>query len=64
MSADILRLLDVSARLSARLLSTPPKTMPPAAAELIGDALRRLSPVLRSLDKVIVTTLGCEQDVR
>jgi len=53
MSADVLRVHELSARLQARLLATPPCTLAPAAAELIDDALRRLSPVLRSLDAVI-----------
>lgn len=54
MSADVLRLTEVSARLSARLLSHPPRSLPAAAGELVEDALRRLRPVLRSLDEVIV----------
>ncbi len=53
MSADVLRLHEVAARLQARLLATPPRTFAPAATELLDDALRRLSPVLRSLDAVI-----------
>ncbi|MEN8161144.1 MAG: ParB N-terminal domain-containing protein [Myxococcota bacterium] len=53
MSSDVLRVHEISARLQARLLSTPPSTLAPPAAELIDGALRRLSPVLRSLDAVI-----------
>lgn len=53
MSADVLRLLEISARLEARLLATPLETFTPAAAELLRDALGRLRPVLRALDGVI-----------
>jgi ParB-like chromosome segregation protein Spo0J len=53
MSTDILRIREVAARLEARLLSTPLETFAPAAAELMRDALVRLSPVLRALDSVI-----------
>lgn len=55
MSADILRVREIAARLEVRLLSTPLEALAPAAAELIGDALARLSPVLRALDGVIGT---------
>jgi ParB-like chromosome segregation protein Spo0J len=58
MSLDILRVHEIAARLEARLLSTPLEVFAPAAAELIQDALRRLSPVLRALDGVITTVTG------
>jgi hypothetical protein len=63
MSADVLRVHEVAARLQARLLARPPATLAPAAAELIEDALRRLSPVLRSLDEVIGRVTHREEDV-
>ena len=53
MSADILRVIEIAARLEARLLSSPLEVFTPTAAELIADALVRLSPVLRALDEVI-----------
>jgi ParB-like chromosome segregation protein Spo0J len=52
---DIVRVRDLAARLEARLLSTPLDVFAPAAAELMRDALARLSPVLRALDGVITT---------
>lgn len=55
MSADILRVREIAARLEVRLLSTPLEAFTPAAAELLRDALVRLSPVLRALDGVIGT---------
>jgi ParB-like chromosome segregation protein Spo0J len=58
MSADVLRLLEISARLEARLLGTPLETFTPAAAELLRDALGRLLPVLRALDGVICAVTG------
>lgn len=58
MSTDVLRLLEVSARLEARLLGTPLETLTPAAAELLRDALGRLRPVLRALDGVICVVTG------
>ena len=58
MSLDILRVREIAARLEARLLSTPLEAFAPAAAELIHDALARLSPVLRALDRVISTVTG------
>jgi hypothetical protein len=61
MSADILRVREVAARLEVRLLSTPLETFAPAASELMRDALRRLSPVLRALDGVI-GTVTAERD--
>ena len=60
MSTDILRIREVAARLEARLLSTPLDTFAPAAAELMRDALVRLSPVLRALDGVIGRVVGQE----
>jgi hypothetical protein len=58
MSADILRVRTIAARLEARLLSSPLETFTPAAAELMRDALVRLSPVLRALDGVIGAVTG------
>ena len=55
MSQDILRVREIAARLEARLLATPLDAFVPAAAELVRDALVRLSPVLRALDAVIGT---------
>ncbi len=60
MSLDILRVREIAARLEARLLSTPLEAYAPAAAELIRDALARLSPVLRALDGVIGDVTGQE----
>lgn len=53
MSADILRVRDLAARLQARLRATPLETLAPAATEIMRDALVRLSPVLRALDGLI-----------
>ena len=39
-------------------MATPLDTFAPAAAELMRDALVRLSPVLRALDGVIGTVTG------
>lgn len=61
MSADVLRVHEVSARLQARLMASPPSTFAPAAAELIHDALRRLSPVLRSLEATIERVSSAEE---
>jgi hypothetical protein len=61
MSADVLRVHEVAARLQARLLARPPATFAPAAGELIHDALRRLLPVLRSLDERIEQVTGPER---
>lgn len=58
MSADILRVREIAARLEVRLVATPLPTFAPAAAELMHDALVRLSPVLRALDRVIGTVTG------
>ncbi len=58
MSADILRVREIAARLEARLLATPLDAFTPAATELLRDALTRLSPVLRALDGVIATATG------
>jgi ParB family transcriptional regulator, chromosome partitioning protein len=55
MSMDIVRVREIAARLEARLLATPLDVFTPAAAELMRDALVRLSPVLRALDRVIGT---------
>lgn len=53
MSLDIVRMLEIAARLEARLLATPLAALAPAAAELIAAALARLAPVLRALGEVI-----------
>jgi hypothetical protein len=53
MSADVLKTHTLAARLSARLAATPLEAFTPAAAELLHDALVRLSPVLRALDAMI-----------
>lgn len=53
MSADILRLHDIAARMMARLYSTPLETFTADSAALLRDALMRLSPVLRALDEMI-----------
>lgn len=58
MSADILRVRDIAARLEARLMSSSLEVFTPAAAELMRDALVRLSPVLRALDEVIARVTG------
>ena len=58
MSMDILRVREIAARLEARLLAAPLDVFAPAAAELMRDALVRLSPVLRALDHVIGTVTG------
>jgi ParB-like chromosome segregation protein Spo0J len=58
MSLDILRVHEIAARLEARLLSTPLEVFAPAAAELMRDALARLSPVLRALGGVIAAVTG------
>ena len=55
MSLDIVRVRDLAARLEARLLSTPLESFAPAASELLRDELVRLSPVLRALERIIVT---------
>ena len=54
MSADILRVLEIAARLRVRLLAT----FTPAVAELMHDALVRLAPVLRALEDAIGTATG------
>jgi ParB-like chromosome segregation protein Spo0J len=62
MSAEILRMHELAARLCARLGSSPLAVFTPAAAELLRDALVRLSPVLHALDAVIarVTRVSLE----
>lgn len=60
MSADVLRLRELVGRLEARLLATPLAALPGPAAQLLGDALHALVPVLRSLDAVIATATGSE----
>jgi hypothetical protein len=44
MSADILRVRDLAARLEARLMASPLEVFTPAAAEPLRNALIRLSP--------------------
>lgn len=61
MSADILRVREVAARLEARLVATPLEALTPAAAELVRDALVRLVPVLRALEGVIGTVTGAKE---
>jgi ParB-like chromosome segregation protein Spo0J len=58
MSADVLRMHEIAARLEARLIATPLETFTPAAAELLRDALGRLRPVLNALDRVICAATG------
>jgi ParB-like chromosome segregation protein Spo0J len=55
MGGEVLRLHALAARLEARLLATPLETFPPAATELVRDALVRLLPVLGALAAVIAT---------
>ncbi len=57
-SSDILRVRETAARLEARLLATPLEAYTPAAAELMREALCRLSPVLRALDDIISAVAG------
>lgn len=61
MSADILRVREIAARLEARLLATPLQALTPAAAELVRDALLRLVPVLRALDAMIGAVTGAKE---
>ncbi len=60
MSADVARVREIAARLEARLLGTPLGAFTPAAAEILRDALSRLSPVLQALDAVIGRVTGRE----
>jgi ParB-like chromosome segregation protein Spo0J len=53
MSADVLRVREIAARLEARLYAHPLESFTPAAGELLRDALARLVPVLRALEGVI-----------
>lgn len=62
MSADILKLHEVAARLTARLYATPLDTFASGSSQLLRDALVRLSPVLRALDAV-VETVAAHRDV-
>lgn len=62
MSADILRVREVAARLETRLVATPLEALTPGAADLVRSALARLVPVLRALEAVIGTVIG-EEDV-
>ena len=61
MSADILRVREVAARLEARLIATPLEALTPAAAELVRGALVRLAPVLRALEDVIGAVTGAQE---
>lgn len=60
MSADVLRVHELVARLEARLMATPLGALPSPAAQLVRDALLALVPVLRSLDGVIATATRSE----
>jgi ParB-like chromosome segregation protein Spo0J len=60
MSLDILRMIEIAARLEARLLATPLAALAPAAAELVCEALARLAPVLHTLVEVIAVTVPTE----
>lgn len=60
MSTDIARIRDHAARLEARLMATPLATLTPGAAEILREALVRLSPVLRTLDGAIGAAIGRE----
>ena len=51
---DIEALRQVAARLEARLLASPLRAHGPGAAELLGESLRRLLPVLTALGQCIV----------
>lgn len=53
MSADVLKLHEIAARMTARLYSTPLDTFTADSAALLRDALVSLSPVLRALDAMI-----------
>ena len=54
-SADILKVREVAARLTTRLGATPLETFPATASELLREALIRLVPVLRALEGAIET---------
>lgn len=54
MSVDVARVRDHAARLQVRLAASPLATLAPGAAEILRDALVRLSPVIRALDAAIV----------
>lgn len=58
MALDVARAHAIAARLETRVLASPLATFTPAAAELLREALGRLSPVLRALDAVIGNALG------
>jgi len=60
MSGDVAKIRDLAGRLEARLLATPLGTLAPGAAEILHDALVRLSPVLRALDGAIHAATGRE----
>jgi len=53
MSADILRMQELAVRLEVRLSAHSLETFTPAAAEMMREALVRLVPVLRALERVI-----------
>ena len=55
---DVARVHAIAARLEIRMLASPLATFTPGAAELLREALGRLSPVLRALDAVIGNALG------
>ena len=55
MSADILHLSQLAARLEAHLASSTLAVLTPGAAELLIEALVHLLPVLRALDAMIAS---------
>lgn len=60
MSADVLRVHELVARLEARLMATPLAALPSAAEQLVRDALLALVPILRSLVSVIAAATSSE----
>ncbi len=58
MAADVALLHRVAARLEARLLGTPLRALGPTAAEVVGESLIALGPVLVALARTVtvVTT--------
>lgn len=60
MSADVLRMHEIAARLEARLLATPLGALPSGASEILRDALVALVPVLRALAGAIAAATGEE----
>jgi ParB-like chromosome segregation protein Spo0J len=60
MSADVLRVHELVARLEARLMATPLAALPLPAEQLVRDALLSLVPILRSLDGLIAAATRCK----